>query len=70
MSMPSVSIKFRSEYGNHQAGAVVSFPEGMARHLVDSGLATFLPAEPVVEPTEVVERADARPAKFVQRATK
>lgn len=69
MSMPSLSIKFRSEYGNHQAGAVVSFPEGMARHLVESGLATF-EAAPVVEPTETVERADARPAKFVQRATK
>jgi len=70
MSMPSVSIKFRREYGNHQAGAVVSFPEGMARHLVDSGLATFLSVEPVVEPTEVVERADARAAKNVQRAVK
>ena len=69
MSMPSLSIKFRSEYGNHQAGAVVSFPEGMARHLVDSGLATF-DATPVVEPTEVVERVDARAAKNVQRAVK
>jgi len=69
MSMPSLSIKFRQEYGDHQAGAVVSFPEGMARHLVDSGLATF-EATPVVEPTEVVERADARAAKNVQRATK
>jgi hypothetical protein len=48
---------------------VVSFPEGLARHLVDSGLATFVAApEPVVEP--VIERADARPAKNVQRATK
>jgi hypothetical protein len=69
MSMPSLSIKFRSEWGDHQAGAVVSFPEGLARHLVDSGLATFVAApEPVVEP--VIERADARPAKNVQRATK
>ena len=71
MSMPSLSIKFSRDYGDHQAGAVVSFPEGMARHLVDCGLATFLPAEPVVEPTEpVVERADARAAKNVQRAVK
>lgn len=69
MSMPSVSIKFRSEWGDHQAGAVVSFPEGMARHLVDSGLASF-EAAPAVEPEPVVERADARPAKNVQRATK
>lgn len=69
MSMPSVSIKFRQEYGDHQAGAVVSFPEGMARHLVDCGLATF-EATPAVEPTEVIERADSRPAKNVQRAVK
>ena len=69
MSMPSVSIKFRQEWGDHQAGAVVSFPEGMARHIVDCGLATF-ETTPAVEPTETVERADARPAKFVQRATK
>lgn len=69
MSMPSLSIKFRSEWGDHQAGAVVSFPEGMARHLVDSGLASF-EAAPAVEPEPVVERADARPAKNVQRATK
>jgi len=69
MSMPSLSIKFSRDYGDHQAGAVVSFPEGMARHLVDSGLATF-DATPVVEPTEVVERADARAAKNVQRAVK
>lgn len=69
MSMPSVSIKFRSEWGDHQAGAVVSFPEGMARHLVDSGLASF-EAAPAVEHEPVVERADARPAKNVQRATK
>lgn len=69
MSMPSLSIKFRSEWGDHQAGAVVSFPEGMARHLVDSGLATFVAMpEPAAEP--VIERADARPAKNVQRATK
>jgi hypothetical protein len=67
--MSTLSIKFTREYGDHQAGAVVSLPEGMARHLVDCGLATF-DATPVVEPTEVVERADARPAKFVQRATK
>jgi len=69
MSMPSLSIKFSRDYGDHQAGAVVSFPEGMARHLVDCGLATF-EATPVVEPTEVIERADARAAKNVQRATK
>lgn len=68
MSMPSVSIKFRSEWGDHQAGAVVSFPEGMARHLVDSGLATFVAApEPVELP---VERADAPKPKNVQRAIK
>jgi len=67
--MPSLSIKFSRDYGDHQAGAVVSFPEGMARHLVDCGLATF-EATPVVEPTEVIERADARAAKNVQRATK
>jgi hypothetical protein len=68
MSMPSLSIKFRSEWGDHQAGAVVSFPEGLARHLVDSGLATFVAAPEPAEP--VIERADARPAKNVQRATK
>ena len=68
MSMPSLSIKFRSEWGDHQAGAVVSFPEGMARHLVDSGIATF-EAAPAVEPAPV-ERADARPAKNIQRAVK
>jgi hypothetical protein len=69
MSMPSLSIKFRSEWGDHQAGSVVSFPEGLARHLVDSGLATFVATpDPAVEP--VIERADARPAKNVQRATK
>jgi len=67
--MPTVSIKFRQEYGDHAAGAVVPFPEGMARHLVDSGLATFVAApEPVVEP--VVERADAPKPKNVQRAAK
>jgi len=66
MSMPSLSIKFSREYGNHQAGAVVSFPEGMARHLVDSGLATFV-ATP--EPVELpVERAVATPDESVERA--
>ena len=69
MSSPSVFIKFRQEWGDHAAGAVVSFPEGMARHLVDCGLASF-EAAPAVEPEPVVERADARPAKNVQRATK
>jgi hypothetical protein len=69
MSMPSLSIKFRSEWGDHHAGAVVSFPEGLARHLVDSGLATFVAApEPAVEP--VIERADAPKPKNVQRAIK
>jgi len=69
MSMPSLSIKFRSEWGDHQAGAVVSFPEGLARHLVDSGLATFVAApDPAVEP--VIERADAQKPKNIQRATK
>ena len=69
MSSPSVFIKFRQEWGDHAAGAVVSFPEGMARHLVDSGLATF-EATPAVEPEPVVERADAPKPKNVQRATK
>jgi hypothetical protein len=68
MSMPSASIKFRAEWGDHAAGAVVSFPEAMARHLVDCGLASFVEAAPV-EPAPA-ERADARPAKNVQRATK
>ena len=66
--MPTVSIKFRQEYGDHAAGAVVQLPEGMARHLVDCGLATN-EATPAVEPAPA-ERADARPAKNVQRATK
>ena len=69
MSTPSVSIKFRQEYGDHAAGAVVQLPEGMARHLVDCGLATF-EAAPAVEPEPVVERADAPKPKHVQRATK
>ena len=69
MSMPSASIKFRAEWGDHKAGATVSFPEPMARHLVDCGLASFVEAAPV-EPEPVVERADARPAKNIQRATK
>ena len=68
MSMPSLSIKFRSEWGDHQAGAVVSFPEGLARHLVDSGLATFVAAPEPAEP--VIERADAPKPKNIQRATK
>ena len=67
MSTPSLSIKFSREYGDHQAGAVVSFPEGMARHLVDCGLATF-EAAPTVEPEPVVERADASPDDSVERA--
>ena len=66
--MPTVSIQFRQEYGDHAAGATVQLPEAMARHLVDCGLATFV-ATP--EPAELpVERADARPAKNVQRAAK
>lgn len=69
MSMPSLSIKFSREWGDHQAGAVVSFPEGMARHLVDCGLATF-DATPAVEPEPVVERSDAPKPKHVQRAVK
>ena len=69
--MSTLSIKFRQEYGDHAAGAVVPFPEGMARHLVDSGLATFVAApEPVVEPEPVIERADAPKPKNVQRAAK
>ena len=35
MSSPSVFIKFRAEWGDHAAGAVVSFPDAMARHLVE-----------------------------------
>jgi len=67
--MSTASIKFRADYGDHAAGAVVPFPEAMARHLVDSGLATFVAApEPVVEP--VIERADAPKPKNVQRAAK
>jgi hypothetical protein len=67
--MPTASIKFRQDYGDHAAGATVQLPEGMARHLVESGLATFVAApEPVVEP--VIERADAPKPKNVQRATK
>jgi hypothetical protein len=66
--MPTVSIKFRQDYGDYAAGAVVQLPEAMARHLVDCGLAAFVAAP---EPAELtVERADARPAKHVQRATK
>lgn len=68
MSSPSASIKFRSEWGDHKAGATVSFPEPMARHLVDCGIALFVEAAPV-EP-EPAERADARPVKNLQRATK
>lgn len=66
--MPTVSIQFRQEYGDHAAGAVVPFPEALARHLVDCGLATFVARTEPAEP--VVERADARPAKNVQRANK
>jgi hypothetical protein len=69
--MSTASIKFRSDYGDHAAGATVQLPEGMARHLVDSGLATFVAApEPVVEPEPVIERADAPKPKNVQRAVK
>jgi len=67
--MSTVSIKFRADYGDHAAGATVQLPEGMARHLVDCGLATFVATpEPVVEP--VIERADAPKPKNVQRAIK
>jgi hypothetical protein len=66
--MPTVSIKFRQDYGDHAAGAVVQLPEAMARHLVDCGLATFV-ATP--EPAELpVERADAPKPKHIQRAAK
>jgi hypothetical protein len=64
--MPTVSIKFRADYGDHAAGATVQLPEGMARHLVDCGLATFV-ATP--EPVELpVERAVATPDDSVERA--
>jgi hypothetical protein len=69
--MPTASIKFRQDYGDHLAGALVQLPDGLARHLVDSGLATFVAApEPVVEPDPVIERADAPKPKNVQRAAK
>jgi hypothetical protein len=66
--MPTVSIKFRADYGDHAAGAVVSFPEAMARHLVDCGLATFVAAPEAAELP--VERAEAPKPKNVQRATR
>lgn len=66
--MPTVSIKFRADYGDHAAGAVVSYPEAMGRHLVDCGLATFIAAPEPAEP--VIERADAPKPKNVQRAAK
>jgi hypothetical protein len=66
--MSTASIKVRADYGDHQAGAVVPFPEAMARHLVDCGLATFVAAP---EPAELpVERADAPKPKHIQRAAK
>jgi hypothetical protein len=68
MSTPTAKIKFVRECADHLPGAAVDLPEPMARHLVDCGLATFVAAP---EPAELpVERADARPAKHVQRATK
>lgn len=70
MSTPTAKIEFVREYADHLPGAVVDLPEPMARHLVDCGLAFFMPAAPAVEPAEVVERADARPVKNVQRAVK
>ena len=66
--MPTVSIQFRQEYGDHAAGAVVPFPEAMARHLVDCGLATFVARTEPAEP--VIERADVPKPKNVQRAAK
>lgn len=66
--VPSARIKFRSEWGDHQAGAVVTFAEPMCRHLVDCGLAVFVEEAPVN--IAQVERADSRPVKNVQRATK
>lgn len=69
MSIPSVTIQFRVEYGDHAAGAKVGFPEPMARHLVDCGLATFVADAAPVQP-EPTERADAAKPKHVQRAAK
>lgn len=69
MSIPTSTIQFRQEYGDHAAGAKVSFPEPMARHLVDCGLATFVGDAEPVQP-EPAERADAAKPKHVQRATK
>lgn len=66
--MPTVSIQFRQEYGDHAAGAVVPLPEALARHLVDCGLATFVARTEPAEP--VIERADAQKPKHVQRAAK
>lgn len=68
MSTPTAKIKFVREYADHLPGAAVDLPEPMARHLVDCGLALFVEADPVQ--AEPAERADARPAKHVQRATK
>jgi hypothetical protein len=66
--MPTASIKFRQDYGDHAAGDVVPLPEALARHLVDCGLATFVARTEPAEP--VIERADAPKPKNVQRAAK
>jgi hypothetical protein len=70
----TAKIKFHSEWGDHQPGAVVEFAEPLARHIVDLGLARFVaadePATPSVESSDTAERADAKKADRVQRATK
>jgi hypothetical protein len=74
MSSPTLKIKFRQDYGDHAAGAVVEYLDPLARHLVDCGLADFAspggPATPGVESSETAERADAGKPSRIQRATK
>jgi hypothetical protein len=70
----TLKIQFRQEYGDHAAKAVVEYPDPLARHLVDCGLAEFVPAEqtatPAVESSETAERADAKKPDRLQRATR
>ena len=70
----TLKIKFRQDYGDHLAQAVVEYADPLARHLVDCGLADFVaadePATPGVDSSETAERADAKKADRVQRATK
>lgn len=69
-NIPNATIQFRTEWGDHAAGAKVSFPEPFARHLVECGLASFVEAAAAAPAPEPVERAEAPKAKHVQRATK